>query len=90
MNVRRNEKIDFVGRGKSVGMLIHEGEWWFENTQAFACTAQTHAGIVSLGRAEVMLEEGVKEKVVCSGLYETSNRCWKVKSNYRKRDESHF
>ena len=54
------------------------------------CTAQTHAGIVSLGRAEVMLEEGVKEKVVCSGLYETSNRCWKVKSNYREREESHF
>ena len=46
--------------------------------------------LVSLGRAEVMLEEGVKEKVVCSGLYETSNRCWKVKSNYRKREESHF
>ena len=37
-----------------------------------------------------MLEEGVKEKVVCSGLYETSNRCWKLKSNYRKREESHF
>ena len=32
MNVRRNEKIDFVGRGKSVGMLIHEGEWKFEYT----------------------------------------------------------